>query len=88
MSRNNTSIENNVPLPLFEVVFTRDQINLGLKFDDLTNNDEWKSCKNCNISFPDLLVDNNLCYNCRTNSQKYTAENNIDPGYIPNELQN
>lgn len=46
-------------------------------------------CTNCNRSFPGLKVVNENCSYCNThtNNNKYSADNNIDPGPVPLELK-
>lgn len=72
---------------MFQTNFTQKQITAGKKFDDLTNNSVWKTCQNCNISFPDLPIDDNPCHKCQEYPQKFTVTNNMDPGDVPDELQ-
>ena len=65
-------------------------IKLGEKFDKSCSKIKWNSCQSCQRSFPGLVIKNDKCSSCNNilTKELFTQENNMDPGEIPEELQN
>ena len=61
------------------------------KFHDKMDELKYSFCPVCNKSFPSIVILNeeccHHCYNEKEYPKKFSAENNIDPGNVPEELQ-
>lgn len=81
--------ENAVTMDGYPFSLTSADIKAGLTFNAECGKFEIEVCTICNRSFPGLKVTNGRCNYCKdhTNNNKYSAENNIDPGPVPPELQ-
>ena len=67
-------------------IFTDNTIKAGNLFDKECRNISTKTCIMCNKSFYDVQTnDMNICTDCNK-SCKFTADNNMNPGSVPEEL--
>ena len=61
------------------------------KFRDKMDELKYSLCPVCNESFPSIVILNEeccrRCYNEKEYPKKFSAENNMDPGDVPEELQ-
>lgn len=63
-------------------------IKAAKNFDDSCSSLSFNSCNNCNTRFINDKIKNNSCTKCLKNSIKFTKNNNMDPGEIPEPLKN
>ncbi|KAL7291692.1 hypothetical protein TKK_0014482 [Trichogramma kaykai] len=76
--------------PFFSIPkLNKQHVNAGLKFDKKIADIKWMQCKTCKIRFPNLKLIKSMCHSCCNDERKamFYKNNNIDPGPIPNELQ-
>ena len=65
------------------------QIKAGQNFDNEISTISFESCTNCNRSFQNLNVKQDGCSECNSANKrnKFTIENNMDVGIVPDELK-
>ena len=73
------------------VNFTPEMIRCGKDFDQLVSEIIPKSCSTCPRSSPALTLIRESCSACRSKKNtgvfKFSAQNNMDPGDVPPQLQ-
>lgn len=72
-------------------ILTQNQIQSGKEFDNAVAKTTINVCNNCNKGFPTIKILKGInCSTCSktTTIKKFTSENNMDPGDVPEELQN
>lgn len=75
-----------VYMATFRYTLTKNQIEAGMKFDKELKHMQWNYCRNCKAEFPNLKLNNSICNCCQKDPRKYTLQNNMDPGDIPDHL--
>ena len=80
----NANANENHNIPLIEG--NTNYRNLQIDFENKLQNLQLNHCNNCSrVLLTDAIF--NECQQCKKNSRKFTAANNMDPGIVPIELQ-
>ena len=71
------------------VDYSAAMLNAGKKFDKAISDLKYTTCSRCGRTFPGLTISSGLCMPCKQDptQKKFTAENNMDPGVVPDELK-
>ena len=76
--------------PLSDNMISEDEHKMLKKFWKKMDNIRYNTCPICNERIPSMTLVNGSCRRCNTeksNPKKFSSENNMDPGVVPDELK-